>query len=465
MATGGGDGDCRRRGGQRAAGNRDARRNLGARRERHRLRRRGSRHRRPVATGTTDLRGGEGRDRLAGGDGDDLIFGFGAADTDATAADIIAVTHRRVADVRAAGLRRPRRRAIPTGSMSSSSTRGRILILDTADRRDQRRAVPRPARCHRSRAATSRACSASPSIPDYASERPLLRLPHPGGRRRRGARHTGARRPIRTGPRPAAATSSWSSTRTTARRNHNGGWMGFGPDGMLYVGVGDEGLAGDPNNNAQNLNVLWGKMLRIDVDGDDFAGDVNRDYAIPDDNPFVGRAGADEIWALGLRNPWRSSFDRLTGDLYIGDVGPGAARGDRLPARGQRRRRQLRLEGEGRRPGLRRQRAGQPAAGQPGADRSASSTTATTPSGGFAVVGGYVYRGEIGRDAGALPLCRFRHRPALEPAHRRRPGGRRHQPHGAAGVGRRQHRRHHLVRRGRAGQPLSSSASAGRCRG
>ena len=99
--------------------------------------------------------------------------------------------------------------------------------------------------------------------------------------------------------------------------------MGFGPDGMLYVAVGDEGQAGDPPNNAQNRESLWGKMLRIDVDGDDFAG-AARDYAIPDDNPFVGEAGRDEVWALGLRNPWRASFDRETGDLWIGDVGQDA---------------------------------------------------------------------------------------------------------------------------------------------
>jgi Ca2+-binding RTX toxin-like protein len=106
--------------------------------------------------------------------------------------------------------------------------------------------------------------------------------------------------------------------------NHNGGWMGFGPDGFLYISVGDGGGGGDPNNNAQNKDVLLGKMLRIDVNGDAFAGDPNRDYRIPTSNPFVGVAGADEIWAYGLRNGWRPSFDRLTGDLYIADVGQGA---------------------------------------------------------------------------------------------------------------------------------------------
>jgi hypothetical protein len=96
--------------------------------------------------------------------------------------------------------------------------------------------------------------------------------------------------------------------------NHNGGQLQFGPDGYLYVGVGDGGSGGDPNNNGQNLAQLLGKILRIDVDGDS--------YAIPPSNPFVNRAGArGEIWAYGLRNPWRFSFDRDTSDLWIGDVG------------------------------------------------------------------------------------------------------------------------------------------------
>src|SRR5690606_17874433 len=103
--------------------------------------------------------------------------------------------------------------------------------------------------------------------------------------------------------------------------NHNGGWMGFGPDGYLYIAVGDGGSGHDPQNNGQNKNSLLGKMLRIDVNGDDFPTDSSRNYAIPDDNPFVGADGLDEIWAYGLRNPWRNSFDRETGDFWIGDVG------------------------------------------------------------------------------------------------------------------------------------------------
>ncbi|HEX5840670.1 MAG TPA: PQQ-dependent sugar dehydrogenase [Anaerolineales bacterium] len=93
--------------------------------------------------------------------------------------------------------------------------------------------------------------------------------------------------------------------------NHNGGALAFGPDGYLYAGLGDGGAAGDPQGNAQSLDTLLGKILRLDVDS-------GEPYAIPGDNPF-----GNEIWAYGLRNPWRLSFDTATGDLYIGDVGQG----------------------------------------------------------------------------------------------------------------------------------------------
>jgi glucose/arabinose dehydrogenase len=106
--------------------------------------------------------------------------------------------------------------------------------------------------------------------------------------------------------------------------NHNGGWIGFGQDAFLHLGVGDGGSGGDPANNAQNLNVLLGKMLRIDVASDAFPADPARDYAIPPSNPFAAGGGRPEIWAYGLRNPFRSSFDSATGDLWIGDVGQNA---------------------------------------------------------------------------------------------------------------------------------------------
>jgi glucose/arabinose dehydrogenase len=117
---------------------------------------------------------------------------------------------------------------------------------------------------------------------------------------------------------------AYDGKKATARRdvltqkqpyaNHNGGQLAFGPDGHLYIALGDGGSGGDPQGNGQDLGTLLGKILRIDPRG--------KPYKIPEDNPFVGKEGARrEIWAYGLRNPWRFGFDRETGDLWIGDVG------------------------------------------------------------------------------------------------------------------------------------------------
>ena len=128
--------------------------------------------------------------------------------------------------------------------------------------------------------------SSDPNVADATSRSLVLTIPHPG------------------------------------QANHNGGGMQFGPDGMLYIGVGDGGGTGDPNNHGQDLSQLLGKMLRIDVD---VPPPNPAPYLIPANNPFVNTPGAHgEIWAYGLRNPWRFSFDRSTGDLIVGDVGQNA---------------------------------------------------------------------------------------------------------------------------------------------
>jgi glucose/arabinose dehydrogenase len=163
--------------------------------------------------------------------------------------------------------------------------------------------------------------------------------------------------------------------------NHNGGNLAFGPDGFLYVGLGDGGSQGDPNGNGQNKNALLGKILRLDVAGG------GKTYAVPPSNPFVGQAGArGEVWAYGFRNPWRFTFDRATGDLYIGDVGQNTYEEiDYQPAASQ--------GGENYgwnfKEGLHPYR-GNPPAGAQLVDPVAEYSHAV---GGCSVTGGYVYRG------------------------------------------------------------------------
>ena len=122
--------------------------------------------------------------------------------------------------------------------------------------------------------------------------------------------------------RPGADTADGSSQRVLMKieqpySNHNGGHLAFGPDGYLYIATGDGGSGGDPQGNGQNKKALLGKLLRIDVDSKDV-------YGTPDDNPFSQPNGADEVWAYGLRNPWRFSFDEEAGTLWIADVGQNA---------------------------------------------------------------------------------------------------------------------------------------------
>ncbi len=167
--------------------------------------------------------------------------------------------------------------------------------------------------------------------------------------------------------------------------NHNGGWIGFGPDGYLYIATGDGGSGNDPGNRAQDItNQPLGKMLRIDPSVEEPA---TPPYTIPSDNPFVGVTGDDEIWSYGLRNPWRNSFDRVTGDLYIADVGQNAREEVNVqPAKS--------IGGENY--GWR-CKEGNICTGLSGCSCSSPSLTdpvhVYTHSQGFSITGGYVYRG------------------------------------------------------------------------
>ena len=170
--------------------------------------------------------------------------------------------------------------------------------------------------------------------------------------------------------------------------NHNGGWIEFGPDGFLYIGSGDGGSAGDPQNNAQNRNNLLGKILRIDVRSDAFVSDSTRDYAIPSSNPFASGGGAPEIYAFGLRNPFRNSFDPVTGNLYIGDVGQNLIEEIDLIRPGE----------AGLNFGWARLEGTQTFNGQPPAGATppvAEYGHGSGPTQGFSVTGGYVYRGPV----------------------------------------------------------------------
>ncbi|MFN2376776.1 MAG: sorbosone dehydrogenase family protein [Candidatus Binatia bacterium] len=182
--------------------------------------------------------------------------------------------------------------------------------------------------------------------------------------------------------------------------NHNGGWLGFGPDGYLYVASGDGGGSNDSSSghtvgigNAQDITSnLLGKMLRLDVDGDDFPADAARNYAIPASNPFVNKTGDDEIWSYGLRNPWRASFDRANGNFYFGDVGQSSREEINVQPAAS-------VGGENYGWRLREGTIENPVVGGPrpeGAiDPIYDYTRGDGAFQGFAVTGGYVYRGPI----------------------------------------------------------------------
>ena len=335
-------------------------------------------------TGVADvLSGGDGSDSVFGGAGDDTVYGHSVADT---VAGVSTITAERVAS----GLTGPVFAVSPPGDPDRlfivEQHTGRIRILDlTTGQLNADAFLDLPD--------ASLAAGGEQGLlglafhPDYATNGVFyVHLTNPGWDvevrefRRADASHADASsgRPILTVDHPF--------------ENHNGGWIAFGPDGALYVGIGDGGSAGDPGNNAQNPESLLGKILRIDVNGDAFPTDAARNYAIPAGNPFAGAApGADEVWHLGLRNPWRASFDSATGDLWIGDVGQGAREEVDVAPAGQ----------SGLNFGWKFKEGFATFSGAPPAgltDPILDYDRATPQFSGFAVTGGYVYHGPGGAD-------------------------------------------------------------------
>ncbi|HWK67965.1 MAG TPA: PQQ-dependent sugar dehydrogenase [Rhizobiaceae bacterium] len=268
--------------------------------------------------GADTISGGDGADNLLGGDGNDVIYGHSVADLDPNSANIAAIPlasvgagavfvagapgddgfvyalRKDVGNVVRLDLASGAQTTfldIPTPEFSSGGERGVLGLAFHPDYRTNGRFFVYLTDTAGNIELREYARAAAGDLPTADSDafRTILTIPHPGF------------------------------------TSHYGGSLAFGPDGKLYVAVGDGGGVNDPDGNAQNPGVLLGKILRIDVDHDDFPTDQSRNYAIPADNPFAGTvAGADEIWAYGLRNPWRVSFDAATGALYIGDVGQDA---------------------------------------------------------------------------------------------------------------------------------------------
>lgn len=266
--------------------------------------------------GADTIAGGDGADTLTGGDDNDTIYGHSVADLDRNSGNIAATLLANVGSgavfVTGApgddGFVYALRKDVGQIIRINTTTGAQSNFLDIPDTQFT--------------GGNDRGVLGLAFHPGYATNgRFFVFLVNPAG-------DIEVREYARSASNPAVAAPAAVETIVTIphpNNGHYGGSLAFGPDGYLYISTGDGGGDNDPNGNAQNINVLLGKILRIDVNGDEFPANPSRNYAIPDDNPFAGATpGAGEIWATGLRNPWRISFDPLTGDLYIGDVGQSA---------------------------------------------------------------------------------------------------------------------------------------------
>jgi glucose/arabinose dehydrogenase len=262
------------------------------------------------------IMGGSGADALAGTPGADLILGF---DPGGPANQVTAIDATRVA----AGLSQPVFATAPADDpdrLFVVEKPGRIQVLDLGSGA----VAPTPFLDLSDQVATAgeQGLLGLAFHPGYAANgRFYVYLSNPAGDSELREYRVAPGDPGRADP--ASGRLILRIDQPDAFTNHKGGWIGFGPDGMLHVATGDGGGAGDPFGNGQNPDSPLGKILRLDVEADAFPADPARDHAIPPGNPFAGGGGAPEVWALGLRNPWRASFDRATDALWIGDVGQG----------------------------------------------------------------------------------------------------------------------------------------------
>jgi glucose/arabinose dehydrogenase len=259
--------------------------------------------------------GNDGANVLRGTSGRDLIYGF---DPEGPQGEVTSIAATRIAS----GLDLPLFVASPPGDLERLivvSKRGTIDILDP----QSGTALPVPFLDVSTEISTTgeRGLLGLAFDPDFATNGHFyVNLINAAGDTEIRRYQASATNPDRADPASETLIIRIDQPNAT---NHKAGWLGFGPDGYLYAALGDGGPGNDPNNQGQNIDTLLGKILRLDVSTDGFPGDPDRNYAIPADNPFASGPGADEIYALGLRNPWRSSFDRGLGDFYIADVGQG----------------------------------------------------------------------------------------------------------------------------------------------
>jgi Ca2+-binding RTX toxin-like protein len=335
--------------------------------------------------GNDRISGGEGGDRIDGGEGNDTIYGCAESDTSTANGRIVAT---RIAN----GLDRPVYVTAPPGDPSRlmivEMGSGNVLVQDTS----------------------TGSISATPFLnisgfyseyfgsglfsiafsPTYQVDRKVYSLSLSAD----GYIEIRSYLASASNPDRVDASSMSLITRIQNPGGHYAGWMGFGPDGYLYITSGDGSNSGDPLNNAQNIDGLLGKILRIDVSQDGFPANPDLNYSIPADNPFINAPGADEIWALGLRNPWRASFDRLTGDFYIADVGQAIREEINVQMAGKPggnnygwKVKEGSLVYDNTIPG------NPPATNPPLTDPIHEYTHGPAPAGGYSVTGGYVYRG------------------------------------------------------------------------